>query len=212
MLNLIFMNFLAHIYLSGENDLVRIGNFVGDWIKGNEYKKFHPDIQKGILLHRSIDYFTDNHPTVRQSKSRFSEKYHKYSGIIIDILYDHFLAKEWDNFSCVELPQFTVQLSECLISNMHHFSKEIQEFIPRFMNRKWIESYVTIDGIEQVLKGMTRHTSLPDKTDDAIRIFTDNYTDFRNEFYSYFPLLINYIEEKYKVGIRSQSFFRNTEL
>jgi acyl carrier protein phosphodiesterase len=180
------MNFLAHIYLSGNNDLIKIGNFVGDWIKGNEFKKYEPDIQKGILMHRFIDSYTDNH---------------KYSGIIIDIFYDHFLAKNWQTYSPVILNDFISSLKESLHINMHHFSPEVQEFIPRFMKFGWMESYVTLEGIELVLQGMSRHTSLPDKTEDAIKILKAYYKNFENEFLEYFPQLIKRIEEDYEVEL-----------
>jgi len=193
------MNFLAHIYLSGNNDLIKIGNFVGDWIKGNEFKKYGPDIQKGILMHRFIDYYTDNHPVVKKSKSRLNDKYHKYSGIIIDIFYDHFLAINWKIYSPVSLNDFISDLRESLLANMHHFSPEIQEFIPRFMKFGWMESYVTLEGIELVLQGMSRHTSLPDKTVDAINILQEHYKGFESEFLDYFPQLIKRIEEDYQI-------------
>jgi acyl carrier protein phosphodiesterase len=195
------MNFLAHIYLSGNNDLIKIGNFVGDWIKGNEFKKYEPDIQKGILMHRFIDSYTDNHPIVKKSKNRLNDKYHKYSGIIIDIFYDHFLAKNWQTYSPVILNDFISSLKESLHINMHHFSPEVQEFIPRFMKFGWMESYVTLEGIELVLQGMSRHTSLPDKTEDAIKILKAYYKNFENEFLEYFPQLIKRIEEDYEVEL-----------
>jgi acyl carrier protein phosphodiesterase len=191
------MNFLAHIYLSGNNDLVKIGNFVGDWIKGNDYKKYPEDIQKWILMHRYIDSFTDNHPTIKKSKSRLNEKYHKYSGIIIDIFYDHFLANNWKNYSNILLNDFISDLHKSLLIHMHHFSIEIQEFIPRFMKYKWIESYPTLIGIEKVLQGMSKHTSLPDRTVEAIDILKSHYDSFQNEFYDYFPQLIDSVEKKF---------------
>ncbi len=97
------MNFLAHIYLSGNDTDLIIGNFIADGIKGKKYKKFSPGIQKGILLHREIDTFTDAHPIVRQSTKRLHKNYGHYSGIIVDILYDHFLAKNWSRYSDVPL-------------------------------------------------------------------------------------------------------------
>ncbi len=197
------MNFLAHIYLSGNNDLVKIGNFVGDWIKGNEYKKYPADIQKGILIHRSIDFYTDNHPTIRKSKNRLNDKYHKYSGIIIDIFYDHFLASNWKVYSTILLSDFLNNVHESLLVNMHYFSEEIQEFIPRFMKYKWIESYDSLLGIEKVLQGMSKHTSLPDKTDEAIEILKMYYDDFQNEFFEYFPQLIQHVEERFQVKVKN---------
>ena len=196
------MNFLAHIYLSGENDQVKVGNFIGDWIKGNDHKKYPADIQKGILVHRSIDSFTDNHPIVRKSKSRLNDKYHKYSGIIIDIFYDHFLAHNWNVFSDIELVDFTRNLNTCLISNMEFLPEDIQEFIPRFMKRRWIESYATLKGIENVLEGMSKHTSLPDKTADAIDILKKDYEEFRTEFFDYFPQLVAHVEDKFQIAIK----------
>lgn len=196
------MNFLAHIYLSGENDQVKVGNFIGDWIKGNEHKKYPPDIQKGILLHRSIDSFTDNHPIVKKSKSRLNDKYHKYSGIIIDIFYDHFLAHNWNVFSDMPLVDFTRNLNHCLVDNMSFLPPDIQEFIPRFMKRRWIESYATLEGIEHVLEGMTKHTSLPDKTADAIGILKSDYAEFKTEFFDYFPQLVAHVEEKFEISIK----------
>jgi acyl carrier protein phosphodiesterase len=193
------MNFLAHIYLSGNNDLVKIGNFVGDWIKGNDYKQYPEDIQKGILMHRYIDSYTDNHPVIKKSKFRLNEKYHKYSGIIIDIFYDHFLAKSWKNYSNVSLDDFIGNLNKSLLVYMHYFSKDIQDFIPRFMKYKWIESYATLNGIEKVLEGMSKHTSLPDKTVDAIDILKLHYESFLNEFCEYFPQLIDQVESKFGV-------------
>ncbi|HEY4787423.1 MAG TPA: ACP phosphodiesterase [Bacteroidales bacterium] len=195
------MNFLAHIYLSGENDHVKVGNFIGDWIKGNDHNKYPADIQKGILLHRSIDSFTDNHPIVKKSKNRLNDKYHKYSGIIIDIFYDHFLAHNWKLFSDIELIDYTRNLNHCLISNMSYLPADIQEFIPRFMKRRWIESYATLEGIEHVLMGMSRYTSLPDKTADAINILKNEYEGFKSEFFEYFPLLEAHVVEKFQIEI-----------
>jgi acyl carrier protein phosphodiesterase len=93
------MNFLAHIYLSGDNDLLKIGNFMADSIRGHHYEDYPTEIRKGILLHRAIDSFTDMHPIYRQSKHRLHEKYGHYSGVIMDIFYDHFLAKNWNKYS-----------------------------------------------------------------------------------------------------------------
>ena len=196
------MNYLAHIYLSGENDQVKVGNFIGDWVKGNDHKNYPVDIQRGILMHRNIDSFTYNHPIVRKSKMRLNEKYHKYSGIIIDIYYDHFLACNWNLFSEIELTDFTRNLNTCLVSHMSYLPTEIQEFIPGFMKRGWIESYATLEGIEKVLVGISKHTSLPDKTIDAIDILKKQYEVFKTEFFDYFPELVAHIEDKFQFEIK----------
>jgi len=86
------MNFLAHLYLSKDNQNIMIGNFIADAIRGNKFKHFPAEIQKGIILHRHIDTFTDQHPIVRISKRRLHERYGHYDGVIIDLFYDHFFG------------------------------------------------------------------------------------------------------------------------
>ncbi len=101
------MNFLAHLYLSKKNKNILIGNFIADAVKGKKHNLYSKEVQAGILLHREIDNYTDNHPIVRKSKRRLNKRYGHYNGVIIDILYDHFLAKNWNNYS--EIPWMFMQ-------------------------------------------------------------------------------------------------------
>src|SRR5690606_29576564 len=103
------MNFLAHIYLSGNDDLIRIGNFMADGIKGKDYEEYPEKLKTGILLHRFIDTYTDAHPIVRESTKRLHSKYHHYSGVAVDMFYDHFLAKNWSRYSDEPLDEFVQQ-------------------------------------------------------------------------------------------------------
>ena len=91
------MNFLSHLYLAGDSEELIIGNFIADAVKGSAFNQFSPGIQKGIVLHRKIDTFTDSHPVVELSKQRLRERYKKYASVIIDIYYDHYLAKNWNS-------------------------------------------------------------------------------------------------------------------
>ena len=101
------MNFLAHLYLSGDNEQIIVGNFIGDFVKGrNALQTFDPTIALGIELHRAIDQFTDTHPVVRSSKDRLRPKYRHYAGVIVDIFYDHFLARKWNDYHKTPLPEF----------------------------------------------------------------------------------------------------------
>ena len=112
------MNFLAHIYLSGDNELVTIGNFVADGVRGNKYKLYPTDIQIGIQLHRQIDTFTDAHPVFRQCTKRLHKGYGHYSGVIVDIFYDHFLAKNWTSYSDVPLDLYIADFYKSLTENI----------------------------------------------------------------------------------------------
>ncbi|UCH13329.1 MAG: acyl carrier protein phosphodiesterase [Bacteroidales bacterium] len=195
------MNYLAHVLLSGNNEEVVIGNFIGDYVKGKHFKKYSESIKKGILLHRSIDLYTDRNKTVKKSKSLLKKKYGKYSGIIIDIFYDHFLAKNWHKFSSHSLKDFTQNLHKILKKYFEILPDEVKKFVPSFITRDWINTYKSIDGIEMVLKRMSSVTSLPDETDYAIIILRENYTDIENDFLNYFPGLAEYVSGKYGISL-----------
>jgi acyl carrier protein phosphodiesterase len=198
------MNYLAHVYLSGENELIRVGNFLGDWVKGSDYKKYPMELQRGILIHRFIDNFTDTHEIGKKSKIRFASKYHKYAGVIVDICYDHFLASDWHNFSPVPLLDYSLGIKKGLLSHRHYFPVPAQEYILNFTKYNWLYAYATVEGIEKVLRGMAKYTSLPDKTDEAMIIFNEEYDEFRSEFMTFFPQLIDYIENEFNIDVRCQ--------
>jgi acyl carrier protein phosphodiesterase len=190
------MNFLAHLYLSGNNDEVKIGNFIGDYVKGKDYNKYSPLIRKGILLHRKIDSFTDAHPVVKNHKSLFYHKFHKYAGVITDIIYDHFLVKEWQVFSNENFDEFVDNINELLTNNFEYLPEAMKQFVPNFIKYKWLKSYETLDGIESVLIGMSKGTSLPNETEFALFILKKHYKEIKHDFFVYFPQLIDYVEKE----------------
>ena len=195
------MNFLAHIYLSGNSDEIRVGNFIGDYVKGRNYEKYPRLVRKGIIIHRAIDSFTDSHPIVTKSKNHLRKRFRRYSGVIVDIFYDHFLASEWGMFSKHPLPQYVVGMYEALVNHYFILPNEIKTFLPFFIINNWLESYTSIEGIEGVLRRMTRRTSLPHETPFAISELREKYHLFRDEFMEYFPLLVAYIEEKHSIPV-----------
>lgn len=190
------MNFLAHLYLSGENDDIRLGNLIGDFVKGKDYDKYPPLVRKGILIHRKIDSFTDAHPIVRKHKTLFSPRFHKYSGIVTDIIYDHFLADEWLMFSDVKYEEYLDNVHEGLMSRLDMVTDEMQYFINKFVKNKWLKSYDNIEGIRSVLIGMSKGTSLPPEAEFGILILKNHYRELRHDFLDYFPQLIAYINEE----------------
>ena len=190
------MNYLAHIYLSGDNDLITIGNFIADGIKGNSYKKQPTDIQTGILLHRNIDTFTDVHPIVRQSTKRLHKKYGHYSGIIVDILYDHFLAKNWSKYSQMPLEDYVNKFYDSLEDNYNLLPLRIQKMMPYMLADNWLLSYASIEGISRVLDGMNRRTKNKSGMDEAVNELEVFYTEFENEFTVFFEELRKFSEAK----------------
>ncbi|WP_117880348.1 acyl carrier protein phosphodiesterase [Aureibaculum luteum] len=193
------MNFLAHIYLSGNNDLLKIGNFIADGIVGNKYKHLPIAVQKGIQLHRKIDSFTDTHPIVRKSKKRLHPRYRHYNGVIIDILYDHYLAKNWLVYSDIELNAYTQQFYTLLTDNHEILPEKIKKLLPYMIKDNWLYNYRTIEGIETVLIGMNKRTKNISKMNLAIEDLQLYYTDFEDDFTTFFEDLRNLSSEQTKI-------------
>ncbi|TYA57344.1 acyl carrier protein phosphodiesterase [Formosa maritima] len=190
------MNFLAHIYLSGTNDLITIGNFMADGIRGNKYKKYPKDIQIGILLHREIDTFTDAHPIVRQSTKRLHKNYSHYSGVIVDILYDHFLAKNWTDYSTIPLNVYTDNFYKTIQTHFEFLPVRTQKMMPYMITDNWLLNYASIEGIQRVLNGMNRRTKYVSGMDKATTELQEHYLEFEEEFTLFFKELIDFSELK----------------
>ena len=192
------MNYLAHIYLSDENENIQLGNFFADSVKGKSYLHYPLEIQKGILLHRFIDSYTDDHEQVRKSKRRLDPKYGLYKGIIIDIFFDHFLAKNWIEYSDKTLVNFTEQFYRNLERNFDLLPEKTKGMVPYLIDQNWLESYANFDGIEAVLKGMNRRTQNRSKMDMAMTDLYSHYEVFESDFRIFFPDLIKSSQEKLK--------------
>lgn len=190
------MNFLAHIYLSGNNELVTIGNFMADGIRGKKYLNFDKDIQIGILLHREIDTFTDAHPTVRQSTKKLHQNYSHYSGVIVDIFYDHFLAKNWENYSDTSLSNYVESFYSSLEKHFDILPSRIQKMMPFMISENWLLNYANVDGIQRVLDGMNRRTKNKSKMNKATTELNAFYSEFENEFTLFFDELIQFSNAK----------------
>ena len=193
------MNFLAHIYLSGNSRNILIGNFIGDYVKGKEYREYPPGIQKGILLHRHIDSFTDRHPVTLASKKFVSERYGKFSGIVIDIFYDHFLSANWKKYSEMSLRKFVKHRYKMLDSGFSYFPPEVKSFFPYFIKSNWLETYITLQGMGMVFKRMSYRTSLPDHSEYAVSMLSRHYEELQKNFYVFFEEIIEYVVKEYDV-------------
>ena len=190
------MNFLAHIFLSGENELITLGNFSGDGVRGNAYKKFPLEVQVGILLHREIDTFTDAHPTVRKSTKRLHRYYSHYSSVIVDIFYDHFLAKNWETYATVPLEHYVADFYGSLSNHLNILPERIKRLTPIMIEQNWLLSYAEINGIQSVLNGMNRRTKGKSNMHLATEQLVLFYDHFEKEFTSFFAELIKFSTEK----------------
>jgi len=195
------MNFLAHLYLSGEDSEIMIGNFIADSVKGRSYNRFKPKIQQGILLHRKIDSYTDKHKITRELSTFLRPGYNKHSGIVIDIFYDHFLSINWEKFAQKPLTKYIRSCHRILLRNILILPSDIKGFLPILIARRRLQSYSKIEGIENVLELMSKYTSLPASSQFAIEILKENYLLFNAKFLEFFEDLILMVDQE----LRSQS-------
>ena len=189
------MNYLAHLFLSGSDEHVMVGNFIGDYVKGNTWNKFPENIKKGILLHRQIDSFTDSHPKFREAKTFFRDEFGLYSGIVIDLIYDHYLAKNWNKYSDLTLRTFAKRSHAVLLQNFIYLPVRVQSFLPFLIQHRRLESYASVNGIVQTLKIMSNYSSLPAKSDFVKETIQANNNFFEANFSEFITDLIKYTTE-----------------
>lgn len=184
------MNFLAHISLSGDNPKIMVGNFIGDFVKGrNLLEQFEPEIARGIALHRAIDEFTDSHPIVTISKNRLRPTYRHYSAVIVDMFYDHLLAKNWEQYYKEFLPDFA-ERSYRILEGFHPILPEgVKYMLPYMTKGNWLVNYARFEGIDRALSGMARRSKYESKMELAVDDLKKNYEDFTQEFSIFYPQL-----------------------
>lgn len=169
------MNFLGHLFLSGNNEKILCGNFIGDYVKGNKHNSYPIEIQKGILLHRSIDTYTDNNKHWKALRDLLKPIYGLYAGVVADLFIDYVLAVNWNNLSEISLDWFAKWAYAALLHNYNNLPYRVKEFLPYLIQHRRLQSYASIYGIETSLKIMSLRTSLPDCTTKAIQLLqTDN--------------------------------------
>ena len=180
------MNFLAHIYLSGDDCLIQIGNFMADGIRGRDYEFYPEHVQRGIILHRAIDTFTDAHPIFRQGTKRLHAKYHHYAGVIMDVYYDHFLAANWSRYSSLTLKEYSENFYKCLEDHDELLTDKTRNMLPIMKRENWLLTYATPDGIEKILKQMGYRTGHKSGMGNAKVELLQFYDEYNNEFSEFF--------------------------
>ena len=187
------MNYLAHLYLSGNNHEIMIGNFIADHVKGKQIELFDEEIVKGIKLHRMIDEFTDTHKVVEQSKIRLRSEFGKYSPVIVDVFYDHYLAINWEQYHHEELSVYANNFYSLLNDNHHRLPLRTQQMIEYMIPQNCLMNYKTVAGINKTLTGMSKRTKFDSRMDEAAIYLDRYYADFDQEFNKYFEELRRYV-------------------
>ncbi len=189
------MNFLAHAFLSGNNKEVMVGNFIGDFVKGSQYKNYAENIKNGVLLHRAIDEYTDAHPIVLQSKDKLRSKYRHYSGVIIDMVYDHLLAANWLKYHAQDLLPFTIECYTVLDSYRNILPDRFNLMFQLMKQDNWLFFYTKLEGIHKALSGMAKRTKCDSKMEMAIDDIKAYYPSFKKEFQQFMPEVVQFSQK-----------------
>ena len=187
------MNFLAHVYLSGDHEKRAIGNFIADSIRGKQYLDFPKEIQYGILLHREIDTYTDAHSIWRRDKKLLVPNYNHYAAVIIDMYYDHFLAKNWSLYHPLPLATYAANFYASLEDNFDLLPEKIQNFLPIMIRENWFTCYETVEGLGYILSQMDRRTKGVSKMTLATQELREHYDIIERDFTQFFKELENHV-------------------
>jgi acyl carrier protein phosphodiesterase len=188
------MNYLAHLYLAEDSPQSLLGNLLGDFVKGQNTDAYCDEIKKGIQIHKKVDIYTDSHPVVRESKRLISPVNRRYAGIIVDVFYDHFLAKNWVTYSSVPLQEFTFKVYDILQSNQAILPESLKRVLPNIITRNLLMSYAEIPGINFALQRLSVRLKRENDLGRASEDLTDNYERFKLNFGRFFPELMDYVK------------------
>jgi acyl carrier protein phosphodiesterase len=189
------MNFLGHFYLSQHDPALLVGNYIADFVKGKRYLDYPEDISRGIVMHRNIDHFTDHHPMILKGKKRLFPIYRHYSGVIMDMYYDHFLARNWDTYSSVPLVNFSKTVYDTIEQHWEFLPHKSQFMFPYMKSGDWLIRYATTEGIGKSLTGMSKRLNNNSKLELAVDQLHEFYELFQTEFTIFMPELNRQFED-----------------
>lgn len=185
------MNYLAHLHLGGPAPAELLGSLYGDFVKGPLRGDYPADIEAAIRLHRQIDSFTDHHPVVVAARQRFPTARRRYTGILLDIFFDHCLALHWSRFSPEALPDFTRTVYSAL-RNAPALPERLAYIAPLMAEQDWLGSYTDFRVLEQVIRGMQRRLSRPEGLAGAMPELENLYPALEQDFLQFYPDVMSF--------------------
>ncbi|RYU97242.1 acyl carrier protein phosphodiesterase [Emticicia agri] len=199
------MNFLAHLFLSGDHDEIIVGNLLEDYVVGRiehpRNQHYSQNIKNGILLHRLIDTFTDTHPAVSTCKTVLYKNYHKYASVVIDIYFDHYLAKHWYSYSTEPFEDFRRRIHQAFIDYWNIIPDRMKPMIDSMIKYDWLKNYGEFWGMERALSGIAKRTAFQSNMEQAVNDLKVHYNFFDENFSIFFPQMIeqctNFLTDKF---------------
>lgn len=186
------MNYLAHQFLSFQNADLQLGNLYGEIVRGKDFENFTGDLRKGILLHRSIDTFTDANEIVKKSSKKFHDKYGKYAPIIVDVVYDYYLIKNWHLFTDLDFEEFTENTYQLFRTHFEEFPPKLQYIIKHLLDYDWFHNYQSLEGIGKTLDGISQRSKFQNNIGASVKEIKENYEELNQEFQVFFPELVQH--------------------
>lgn len=196
------MNFLAHIYLSGNDHDRMVGNFITDSVKGKALEQYPEGIQKGIKLHRQIDLFTDTHPAIEKGKAMLRPQFRKFAGVVMDIFGDHFLARNWADYSDQELDLYTTAVYRILENHQEQFPERAKITFTYMQKQNWLYNYQFIEGVRRALTGMAHRSTFESGMENAHIELERNYLFYQHIFHEFLPDLIRFVHKDESLNLR----------
>lgn len=184
------MNWLAHLLLSEPTPAFRIGNMLPDMLRLSDLNAMPQEFQGGIARHRAIDAYTDAHPVVRRSIERIQPPFRRWGGVVVDVFYDHFLARDWPLYSDISLNDFAQQTYRDFDLCREHLPPELWARLQQMKQDDWLCSYREINGIETALRRIEERLRKPFALHQATRELENSYDELRNDFREFFPQLV----------------------
>ena len=191
------MNYLAHVFLARGSTDMTIGALLGDFAKGSAAAAYPDGIRSGIALHRLIDRYTDDHRIVCASRALIDAPRRRFAGIVVDVFYDHFLARHWGRFADTPLTEFTRRVYATLAPYRADFPERLRRVLPRMIAEDWLGSYGRIDAVDAALKGIARRFKYYDRArvlENAVNDLEERYAQFECDFLEFFPELRRYVD------------------
>lgn len=192
------MNFLAHVFLSKDDEELMIGNFMGDFVRSREDEQYPEGIQKGLKLHRKIDAFTDTHPAVLESVRLIRPHHRKYAPVILDVFYDFLLAKNWEKYTDESLRDFTQNIYKTLERYIAIMPPVLQRRLPLMIADNWLVRYGEWSGLEFTFSRMKLRASQPKYFENAIQVLQKHELALDENFQQFFPDAIAFVTNEIK--------------
>ena len=188
------MNWLAHLRLSPGPPLLRIGNLAGDFVRGIDVSTLHPELQRGVVLHRAIVKFVDTHAVFRRARARFAEPFQRYGGVALDVFFDHYLARDWHRHGDGrELVEFVTEVHAAMQVHRELLPPDLQRLHDRMAENSWLTMYGTVEGIERVLRAMAKRGRRPSSLATITGELRRNYDAFESDFEELWPELVEFV-------------------